>query len=173
MSKAKSNQKPVPTRPKYDYFRMGICAALVGLVMILVFNVHNDQFAELVNKISEKKDSPNLLWLVEHLIAVVPTFAAIITMCIVYRDKTRYVPIYTQREKFYISLILVAVTVLMLIYVVISDGKVDPKDGVKTLLEKTYTWFAAQIIPLTVLVSYHAFRSESEARELSEAADKK
>ena len=73
----------------------------------------------------------------------------------------------------YISLILVAVTVMMFIYVAVSDGKVDAKDGVQTLLEKTATWFAAQIIPLTVLVSYHAIRSGSEARELEEAEAKK
>ena len=173
MSKVKSNQKSVPVRPRYDYFRIAICAALVSAVMIIMFSLNNDQFADLISKIKEKKDSPNLLWLVQHITAAIPTLAATITMCIVYRDKRRYVPIYTQKEKMYISLILVAVTVMMFIYVAVSDGKVDAKDGVQTLLEKTATWFAAQIIPLTVLVSYHAIRSGSEARELEEAEAKK
>jgi hypothetical protein len=58
---------------------------------------------------------------------------------------------------------------MMLVFVMVNDGKVDAKDGVVSLLEKTYTWFAAQILPLSVLIAYHSIRSGSERRELEEA----
>ena len=91
----------------------------------------------------------------------------------IYRDKQKYVPVYTQREKLYVSIILAVLTVVTLLFVFIDDGKVDANDGILSLLEKTYMWFAAQIIPLSVLIAYHSIRSESEKRELEEAGTKK
>ena len=173
MSKSKTNQIPVIPARKYDYYRMSICALIVCLVMIGMFALNNEVFSSYIAELEEKKDSPNMLWLVEHFAAAIPTLAAVIAMCIVYRDKQKYVPIYTQREKLYISLILTAMTAMMLVYVIVTDGKVDSNDGVLTLFEKTYTWFAAQIIPLSVLIAYHSIRSGSEKRELEEAGSKK
>ena len=158
----------MPVR-KYDYFRITICAVLVCAVMLIMFSLNNGVISDLIDKLKEKEDTPNMLWLVQHLAAAAPTLVAVAVMCVVYRDKEKYVPIYTQQEKLYVSLILAAMTAMMLVFVIVNDGKVDAKDGVVSLLEKTYTWFAAQILPLSVLIAYHSIRSGSERRELEEA----
>lgn len=173
MSKSKTNQKPALPIRKYDYFKIAICAAVACAVMLIMYALNNSVIYDGLVKLEESKESPNLLWLAKHLAAAAPTLAAVLAMCVVYSNKEKYVPIYTQKEKLFVSLILAAMTVMMLIFVIITDGKVDSKDGVLTLFEKTYTWFAAQIIPLSVLIAYHSIRSGTERRELEESGAKK
>lgn len=162
----------MPAR-KYDYYRMCLGALIACLVMIGMFAINNEILIDYIAELEEKKDSPNLVWLVKHFAVSIPTLSVVIVMCAVYHDKQKYVPVYTQREKLYISLVVAALTIITLIFIIIDDGVVDAKDGTLSLLEKTYTWFAAQIVPLSVLIAYHTIRMGSEKRELEEAGTKK
>lgn len=156
-------------KPQIDLFRLLLCAALAAVIMIIMFNIYNNNIAETIKELQEKKDHDNTIWFIQHVGASIPTYASIIIMCIVYSDKKKYVPVQTQKEKLYISIILAGVTFLMFLYVKIIDGDIVRGDGVDSLLEKTVTWFVAQILPLSVVISYHAVRMGTEKRELEEA----
>ena len=154
-----------------DLLKILICAVLASVMLVVMFSINNNQMTELIEETKAKEDSPNLVWFLEHVTATIPTYAAIIIMCIVYGNKEKYVPVKTQKEKLYVSIILAAFAFLMFMYVVITDGEVKVGDDVESLLEKTATWFVAQILPLSVLISYHAIRMGTEKRELEEAVD--
>jgi hypothetical protein len=94
-----------------------------------------------------------------------------------YFDKSQYVPVNTQREKAYICLFVALFTFfIMLPYVIAMSGgfviektvqnELGDDETVKTLLGNTATWFAAQIIPFAIIISYHFIRISSEKKEL-------
>ena len=168
MAKVKTIKTQVVNTPKYDYFRMVVCAVLACAALLFAFSLHTETIPDVVEKLTKDHESPNLEWFFDHIAASIPVLFAVITMCIVYRDKSRYVPVYTQREKLFISLTLAIVTLIMFAYISFTDGEVKVGDEYESMLEKTATWFAAQIIPLVVLISYHSIRSGSEKAELEE-----
>lgn len=166
MVKTNTNQT---NKYKVDLFRLILCAVLVSVMMIIMFNIYKDNVAEKIQELTEKKDHENTIWFIKHVAASIPTWASAIVMCLVYSNKDRYVPVKTQKEKLYVAIILACVTVMMLVYVKVTDGVVNNADEVESLFEKTFTWFIAQILPLSVLISYHAVRMGSEKHELEEA----
>ena len=161
-----SNKKNSASTYKTDFFRLMICAVLSCASIFVTFSLYKNQFTEKIAELTEKGDAPNAIWLLEHISAAIPVLVVALIMCIFYRGKDKYVPVHYQREKLYISLIAAAVTLIAFIFINVTDGAVDAKDEVKSLLESTYMWFAAQIIPFTVLISYHAVRMGSEKKEL-------
>ena len=156
-------------KPGIDVIRLLICAALAIAMMIIMFNIYNDNVAEIIKKLQEKKDHENTIWFIQNVAAAIPVYASVIIMCIVYGNKEKYVPVQTQKEKLYVAIILACFTFMMFLFVQTTDGDIVRGDGVDSLLEKTATWFVAQILPLAVVISYHAVRMGSEKRELEEA----
>lgn len=161
-----NNKKGGGTAYKTDFFRLIVCTVLSCASIFVTFALYKNQFAEIIAKLTEKGNAPNAIWLIEHFSAAIPVLVVALIMCFFYRGKDKYVPVYYQREKLIMALITAAVTLITFIFVRITDGAVDPKDEVTSLLESTYLWFAAQIIPFIVLISYHAVRMESEKKEL-------
>ena len=158
----------------YDWFKIAVCAVGLCLLMILMFNTFQ-KMSENVAELSADGKSSNLVWLVEHVSSAVPVFAVAIALTIFYADKSKYVPVGTQKEKLIISLIVAAFTFIGIMgYVLMKkDEPVGVEDGekIKTLWESTAVWFVAQVIPFVILISYHAIRAESEEKELATAKE--
>ena len=166
MAKFNTYQKK---KPGIDIFRLLLCAVLASVMMVIMFNIYNDNVAEIIKELQEKKDHENTIWFIRNVAAAIPVYASVIIMSIVYGNKARYVPVQTQKEKLYVAIILACFTFMMFLYVKTVDGDIVRGDGVDSLLEKSATWFVAQILPLAVVISYHAIRMGSEKRELEEA----
>ena len=96
--------------------------------------------------------------------------AIVITVC--YKLWGAYVPVTTQREKATIVLIAFIFTNVVLFFSCMSSSPEwnVPKatDEAKTAFEICAPWFFAQILPFTILLSYHLIRASSEKKELSE-----
>lgn len=143
--------------------------------MFGLFYLHSGKVAEIIASLTEEEKYPNTIWLIEFLSAAIPILAAVIVMNIMYSDKKSYVPVYTQREKLVVSVVL-AVFILgaLLAYVFYQSRGGDITDEetgevIKSLWNRTYMWFFAQILPMLILISYHATRIVTEKRELVEA----
>lgn len=160
---------------KYDWFKIGVCAVGLCALMVLMFHTYSTSVADLVKELSADGKSPNRVWLLENISAAIPVFVVAVALTVFYADKSKYVPVATQREKLIISLIVAAFTFIgILSYVLMNEGEtVDPESGkaIQTLWERTAVWFFAQIIPFIVLVSYHAIRAESEEKEILAAKE--
>ena len=160
---------------KFDWLRTVSTALLLCAIVFGLFYLHSGKVAEVVASLTEEEKYPNTIWLIEFLSAAIPIFVAVIIMNIMYSDKKSYVPIYTQREKLVVSVTLaVFIFGVLLAYVFYQSrgGEVtDPASGevIKTLWDRTYMWFFAQILPILILVSYHAARIGTEKREVAEA----
>jgi hypothetical protein len=159
-------------KPRVDLIRLLVCAALACVMMLIMFFIYKDNIAETIKELEAKKDHANTIWFIKNVGAAIPTYASIIVMCIAYGNKTRSSAAQIQREKLYVAIILAVFTFLMFTFVRIMDGNIAGGDGVESLLERTFSWFVAQILPLAVLISYHAVRLGTEERLLEAEADK-
>lgn len=160
---------------KFDWLRTISTALLLCAIVFGLFYLHSGKVAEIIASLTEEEKYPNTIWLIEFLSAAIPILAAVIVMNIMYSDKKSYVPVYTQREKLVVSVVL-AVFILgaLLAYVFYQSRGGDITDEetgevIKSLWNRTYMWFFAQILPMLILISYHATRIVTEKRELVEA----
>lgn len=160
---------------RFDWLRAISTALLLCAIVFGLFYLHSGKVAEVIASLTEEEKYPNTIWLIEFVSAAVPILVAVIVMNIMYCDKKSYVPIYTQREKLLVSVTLaVFVFGALLAYVFYQSrgGDVtDPETGevIKTLWNRTYMWFFAQILPIIILISYHAMRIGTEKREILES----
>ncbi len=165
---------------KFDWLRAISTALLVCAIVFGLFYIHSGKVADVIAFLEAELNTdkatkyPNTIWLIEFVSAAVPIFAAVIVMNIMYCDKKSYVPVYTQREKLVVSVTLaVFIFGALLAYVFYQSrsGEItDPETGevIKTLWDRTYMWFFAQILPMIMLISYHSVRIGTEKRELLE-----
>ena len=162
---------------EYDWFKIGLCAVALSVLMVLMFNSYANEVKELIAELSEDGKSPNRVWLVENLFPAIPVLVVAIVLSIFYADKKKYVPVATQREKLIISLIVAAFTFVGLMVYVIMKGTetmdVEGEEVMKSLWKDNAEWFFAQILPFVVLISYHAIRAESEEKELIASMENK
>lgn len=162
---------------KYDWFKIGLCAVALCVLMVLMFNAYSKDVLDLISELSEDGKSPNRVWLVENLFPAIPVLVVAIVLTIFYADKQKYIPVATQREKLIISLVVALFTFAgLMVYVIMQgDGAVDAESGeaVKSMWEENAVWFFAQIIPFIILISYHAIRAESEEKEQLAATEGK
>lgn len=161
---------------KIDWLRLIATALLLCAVTFGLFYLHSGKVAEVIEALTAEEKYPNTIWLIEFTSSAVPILAAVILMNIMYSDKKSYVPVYTQIEKLVVSIVLVLFVFGALLGYVFYRSRggeiVDAETGeaIKTLWDKTYMWFFAQILPLLILVSYHLIRIGSEKNELAEMA---
>ena len=159
----------------YDWFKIILCAAALSILMILMFNAYTGDIADLVKELSADGKSPNRVWLVKNLSAIVPVFILAGVLSIFYYGKDKYVPIYWQKEKMIVFSLVAAFTFVGILgYVLLNSGeKFDPDTGVRinTLWDKSAIWFFAQIVPFVVVISYHAIRAESEEKAILDGAE--
>ena len=161
---------------KIDWLRLIATTLLLCAVTFGLFYLHSGKVAEVIEALTAEEKYPNTIWLIEFTSSAIPILAAVILMNIMYSDKKSYVPVYTQIEKLVVSIVLVLFVFGALLGYVFYRSRggeiVDAETGeaIKTLWDKTYMWFFAQILPLLILVSYHLIRIGSEKNELAEMA---
>lgn len=162
---------------KFDWLRFISTALLLCAVTFGLFYIHSGKVAEIIASLTAEEKYPNSIWLIEFVSTALPVLVAVILMNILYCDKNSYVPVYTQREKLWASVILAAFifgALLAYVFYQSRGGEVtDSETGevIKTLWDRTYMWFFAQVLPMIILISYHSMRISTEKRELLEAEE--
>lgn len=160
---------------KLDKLKITFCTVALCLLTILIFYIYADKIPYLIEKISEKGSVPNVIWVIEHVAVIMPVVVLAIALSIFYGNKDRYVPVNSQREKLYISLltaIFVYAVMLPYVYFTSKSGEIvdtETLEAADTLWDSTYKWFFVQIIPFLIMIFYHAIRADSEKTEQENA----
>jgi cytochrome bd-type quinol oxidase subunit 2 len=160
-----------------DIFKLSVCAIALCIIMGLMLGMYNSVVPEKLAEYEKEGDMDNVAWVVRYGSVVPPVIIVAIIMMCFYHNKSQYVLVNTQREKAYICLIVAAFTFfVMLPYVIAMSGgfvieqtvqnELGEDQTVKTLIGNTASWFAAQIIPFAIIISYHFIRISSEKKEL-------
>jgi hypothetical protein len=155
-----------PRKAKKIYWlRMIFCSITLPAVLALFYGVYVGKILDFMTYLTEK-EMPNIAWVVENLFAVLPAFLILFTVEVFYLNKNKYVQVYTQIEKL-VAITLGAVAVFcVLIPLAVNSTPIEIVNGdvteLKTLWDRTYEWFFAQIIPFLILLSYHVFRVVTE-----------
>lgn len=155
-----------------DILRVVLCALAVCAMLAAILNWYCNDVPQVIEKLQEEGRMTNTIWLVRYGSVLPPVIAVAVIITLFYCKKSSCVPVRTQKEKAYISLIAAIFTFgVMLPYVIHSSQGWDlpvpeGEEDIVSLLEKTVIWFCAQVIPFLVLISYHFARAESEKREL-------
>ena len=155
---------------KIDWLRMVLCAAVLCLVVVILFSFYESKGLELISDLSADGKSPNLVWLAEHAFAAIPVFVLVLVSELFFLEKRRYVPVYTQVEKLvaFSAAALFTYGIVLFSVIAASPEAIDPETGeaIKTLWDRTNSWFFAQILPFLIVISYHVIRIGSERAEL-------
>ena len=154
--------------------RMLIAALLLCAVLALLFYLRVDLAEELIEKCEEKEGMDNMIWLIRHLSAFIPSIAMIVVLTLFYSNKEKYVPIKTQNEKLIAVLlaaifffaVLVPIASSWVIPAVVVDEEVIEEET--TLLNIAVNWFFVQIVPFIIMLTYHYARGESEKKALEQ-----
>jgi succinate dehydrogenase/fumarate reductase cytochrome b subunit len=166
-------EKMTYNKKKLDHFKIVISTVGLCLLSILIMHLYADKVPEIIEKVNEKGSMANVIWVIERITIVAPVIFLAVALSIFYCNKEKYLPVNTQKEKFYISLFTALfVYGVMLPYVYFSSkgmAEALAEEGLETLWQLTYKWFFVQIIPFMIMISYHAIRADSEERELSAA----
>ena len=162
---------------RHDSFRITMWIVVACIVVADAFYTHCRIVPRIVEKLTEKGDYKNVIWIVEHLTLVIPVPLVAAVISIFYSNKKTCVPVHSRKERVFIAwMVAIFVFVVILGFVLLNKDKamgeaVDEK--VKTLWDISAEWFFMQIIPFAVLISYHSIRVDGEERELSENNDEK
>ena len=157
----------IPQKTKKIYWiRMILCSLSLCSVLALFYGLYVGKILDFMTYLIEK-EMPNVAWVVENLFAVLPAFLILITIEGFYLNKNKCVQIWTHLEKL-VALMLGAVVVFgVLLPVAFNSTPVeiitDDVTELKTLWDRTYEWFFAQIIPFLILLSYHILRIVTDA----------
>jgi len=167
-----ANQK----KAKVDAFKIVLYSAILCLLLLAVLYWQAHGLQDIIQRMEDKGKMPNAIWVAKHGAYIVPIILVTVVLTLLYSDKSKYIPVITQKEKMCIALISAAFTyVVLLPYVIISSkiGQADAEDAanVKTLLDITVNWFFVQIVPFVLWITYHAIRKGNEESELAEGIE--
>ena len=163
---------------KPDKSRIAIFSGVLCILSMILLHLYANQVQDFIVKVNEKKNMPNVTWLLDHVTILLPVLILAVMLTVIYSNKDKYIPVITQREKTYITLFTALFTYLVMLPYVYFKSKngeaVDAEEieAVETLWDITYKWFFVQVIPFMILISYHATRAGSEAREIAESEGK-
>ena len=151
---------------KIYWFRMILCAVALCMVAAACLIFYQGRGADIIADLSSDDKNTNLLWLAENAFASIPVLLMIGVSELFYMNKKKNVLVYTQVEK----LVIFGTVAFFIFFMMLpcvrlaSPEKVDVASGeaVKTLWDKTYTWFFSQILPLLIVICYHVVRIGSE-----------
>ena len=163
-------------RIKHDSFQIAMCIVLACALMVVAFYIYCEKLPEMVEKLNEKEESPNIIWVLEHVSAFLPVPLVALIIAAFYSNKAKYVPVHSRKEQVFIACIVaVFVYTAMLGYVLLKKGEVSAEEveEIETLWDIGAEWFFAQIIPFAVIIGYHSVRVGSEEKELLENSDGK
>ena len=160
---------------KPDKSRIAIFSGVLCILSMILLHLYANQVQDFIVKVNEKKNMPNVTWLLDHVTILLPVCILAVMLTVIYSNKDKYIPVITQREKTYITLFTALFTYLVMlpyVYFKSKNGEVvdaEEVEAVETLWDITYKWFFVQVIPFMILISYHATRAGSEAVELAES----
>lgn len=178
-------------KKKINLLKTAIAAVSLCITAAVTFYLRANVAEMLILKCEEKGKMENMIWCIEHLFAIIPAFAIIGVLSLIYYNREKYVPVITQREK----LIAVLLCALFLFGAIMpyafaaeftlelesteaeletdaeedAEGEDAKEEEEVRIIDKTVNWFAVQILPLAILAAYHGARIETEKRELAEA----
>ncbi len=166
---ANFNARKKITQQKPDFSKIVLTAVLICVVTAVMLYFYVKTVPELIQKLEDLDATmEHMIWFVDNLTLFFPMLVPILVLAAVYSNKQAYRPIYSQKEQFWICLVTMIFTYLVMMpYVLLMSRETVDLDGkeIETLWDITYRWFFMQVIPLVLMTSYHAVRAESEARE--------
>lgn len=163
-------------KPKLNINKIALFSIALCILSMILLHLYANQGQEFIVKINEEKSMPNVTWVFEKLFLAFPVIILAAVQTAFYWNKAKYVPVSSQKEQMWISLITALFTyavMLPYVYFKSKNGEVpegEELEAVETLWDITYKWFFVQVIPFVILIAYHAVRADSEEKELSEAA---
>ena len=166
-------------KKKLDISRIAFCTLILCVAAIALLAIYANQVQDLLVKISEKGEGkvPNLIWFLERIALGAPVIILCGILTALYSNRENYVPVKSQREMFWVSVLTAVFTyAVMMTFVKLRSRGVEVPEGeeleeIKTLWDITYKWFFVQVIPFLIMITYHGVRADSEEKELKELAD--
>ncbi len=125
---------------------------------------------DIVQLLAEKKKMGNTIWVVEYGSLMLSAVLIPTVLTLLYRIG-RYVPVSTQTDKaIIVSLVFVFTYFVMFasIFVKSEGWMLYNSDISETVLGKSFSWFAVQLLPLLIAFAYHITKASSEKKELEE-----
>lgn len=166
-SKSQSNVNS-NLNPDRDLFKVIVCAVALCIIMAILLYMYNALVPSKIAELEEKGKMDNVVWIIQYGSHLPPVVLIAVLLSVFYRNKNEYVRIYTQRNMAKISGGVAVFTYVVMLPYVIFMSKSEADGDAVTLIDRTITWFAAQIIPFMILIAYHSVRASTEAKELYE-----
>ena len=143
-------------------FSLVICAVSVGL-----FYLYSTGLPKIMSALEKKGNMDNTIEGVTHLLPMFNIAGLIIALVLMYKPVRASLK-EVQTEKGWIMLIAAVFTYAVILSYVIkqSEGCFDPLpegvEDVKSLLERTASWFVVQVIPFMIVITYHFVRASAK-----------
>lgn len=154
--------------PDRELFKVIVCTVALCIIMAILLYMYNALVPSKIAELEEKGKMDNVIWIVQYGSHLPPVIIIAVLLSVFYRNKNEYVKIHTQRDMARISAIVAAFTYAVMLPYVIFMSKTEADGDAATLIDRTVTWFVAQIVPFMILIAYHSVRASTEARELYE-----
>ncbi len=148
-------------------------AALCFCVCVLL-TLYLKYIPDAISALEEKGKMDNTIWLVKYG-SLLPSGIILVSVLTGLFKLTEYKPISTQQDKAIIIFLTAVFTYFVLFARVRAESQgwqlppLEGEEDVKSLLELSIGWFAAQILPFLIAFFYHITRAINEKKELAEA----
>lgn len=170
----------IEEKRKLNWFRIFISTLILCAVMALMLWLYATKGQNVLSALEEKGGMTNLLWVVKHLLYIVPVIvSAIVLTNLYYLDGWEREGV-SKKEKGIAVVLVTLFTYGIMLPIIISMSKTPAPlpdielevlpNAAPTLIELTQGWFFVQIIPFILWALYMFVRNESELKEL-EAQD--
>ena len=152
-------------------FALVMCAVSVGL-----FYLYETGLPKIISALEEKGKMDNTIEGVTHLLPMFNIAGLIIVLSLMYKPVRASLK-EVQTEKGLIMLITAVFTYAVILPYVIreSQGCFDPLpegvEDVKSLFERTASWFVVQVIPYMIVITYHFVRSSAKQVVIAQNED--
>ena len=150
---------------------IGLCVAMVAMTAL-----YGSLMPGIIESIEAKGEMKETIWVVERLAYLPPSIITVLTLYFVYRNKARYVPVTTQKQKALVMAILM-VFVYGIMFSGISIGRMlalnfeafaESLEEFVDMYEALVPWLLMQLIPFSIILAYHLVRASSEKKELEQ-----
>lgn len=147
-------------KSKFNILRFAIILVLLCAVMVASFWFYGEDFANILQKLDDSNnDMTNMTWVAKHLGNLLPGILIVIFQAIVYSFVNDKVAAHKEQKW-------QALGLLALVYGVILPYAVKSTEtGGISSIESSSLWFCTQLIPLIIIMVYHAERANILANE--------
>ena len=119
-------------KKRLDVSKIAFCTLILCVAMIALLALYANQVQDLLAKVDELGEGkvPNLLWLIERLAIGAPVVVLVVVLSALYYNKNNYVPVKTQKEKLWASILTTIFTYgVMMIFVIIRSKNGEVPDA--------------------------------------------